>query len=190
VNEDRGGIVAVQTPVTAEEFDRLAEQPENADKRLEFIGGEVVEVPSNACSSELAITIAAFIKQHLRESGLSGHVTGEGGGYMVSGERYAPDVAYLSKARQAELAKEGYNPNPPQLAVEVMSPNDDNEKLLIKVSNYLAAGTLVWVVRPASQKVEVHAPGQPVKVLGIKDMLDGGKVLPGFKLAVKEIFST
>lgn len=181
--------MAVQTPLTVAEFDRLAELPENADKRLEFIGGEVIEVPSNAYSSELAITIASFIKQYLRESGLSGHVTGEGGGYMVSGERYAPDVAYLSKARQAELAKEGYNPNPPELAVEVVSPNDDNEKLLIKVSNYLAARTVVWIVRPGTHKVEVHAPGQPVRVLGIQDTLDGGQVLPGFKLAIKDIFA-
>jgi Uma2 family endonuclease len=181
--------VAVQTHVTVEEFDRIAELPENADKRLEYIGGEIVEVPSNAYSSELAANIIFFLKLHLRESGIAGHVTTENGGYMVSGERYAPDVAYLSKARQAELAKEGYNPNPPEFAVEVVSPNDDESKLLIKVGNYMAAGTLVWVVRPTPKHVEIYALGQQVRIIGINGTVDCGNVLPGFKVAVKDIFA-
>ncbi len=181
--------MTVQTSLTVAEFDRLAALPANADKRLEFVGGEVVEVPSNPYSSEIASIISFFIRQYLRDSGLAGHVTGESGGYMVSGERYAPDVAYLSKARQPVLSTEGYNPVPPELAVEVVSPSDDNEKLLIKVGNYLAAGTLVWIVRPATHKVEVYAPSQPVKTVGIDGTLDGGSVLPGFTLAVKDIFA-
>src|SRR6266849_3602401 len=108
---------------------------------------------------------------------------------MVSGERYAPDVAYISFARQPELAKKGYNPNPPELAVEVVSPNDPERNLRIKVANYLAAGTLVWLVRPDEKQIEVYAPGQPVKVLGVKDILDGGSVLPGFSLKVGEVFA-
>ncbi len=81
---------------------------------------------------------------------------------MVSGERYAPDVAYISKKRQPELARVGYNPNPPELAVEVDFPSiyKSQEDLRIKVANYIAAGTLVWVVRPDTKMVEVYAPGQ------------------------------
>ena len=108
---------------------------------------------------------------------------------MVSGERYAPDVAFISVARQPELAKEGYNPNPPELAVEVVSPNDSERKMTRKVVNYLAAGTLVWLVRPEEKQVEVYATGKPVKTLGINDTLDGGTVLPGFTLKVSEIFA-
>jgi Uma2 family endonuclease len=38
------------------------------------------------------------------------------------------------------------------------------------------------------KRVEVYAPGHPVRKLGVEDTLDGGTVLPGFRLAIKEIF--
>ncbi len=82
--------------------------------------------------------------------------------------------------------REGYNPEAPDLAVEVIS--DTMPKILRKVGNYLAAGTTVWVVYPESQTVEIFATGQPVKVLGINDTLEDGRLFPGFQLPVKEIF--
>lgn len=172
---------------TAEEFEAFVAQTENADRLYEFVGGEIVEVPSNPYSSKIAMRIGRFIGAHVDGRDL-GHVTGEAGGYMVSGERYAPDVAFISKARQAELVHEGYNPLAPEFAVEVVSPNDAEKLLRIKVANYLAAGTLVWVVYPQSKEVEVYAPGQPVKIVGIDGTLDGGGALPEFKLAVRDIF--
>ena len=128
-----------------------------------------------------------FMMQHH----LDGHLTGEAGGYIVAGEKYAPDVAYISKERQPELAKEGYNPNAPDLAVEVDFPSSyTSQKMLnVKIANYLAAGTLLWVVYPETNEINVYMPGQPVKILGINDTLDGGNVLLGFTLAVKDVFA-
>ncbi|MBI5668198.1 MAG: Uma2 family endonuclease [Chloroflexi bacterium] len=183
-------MVAQERVYTAEEFERFANLPENADRLFEFIGGEIVEVPSNAFVSAISITIAFFIKLFIREHNIEGFVTGEAGGYMVFGERYAPDVAFISKVRQPELAQEGYNPNPPDLAVEVDFPSThaSQSKLMIKLAYYLAAGTTVRIVYPETKQVQVYAPGQPPKILGINDTLDGGDVLPGFTLAVKDIF--
>jgi len=109
---------------------------------------------------------------------------------MVSGERYAPDVAYISKERQPELARQGYNPNPPDLAVEIDFPStyQSQKDLRVKVANYLAAGTLVWVVLPETKMVEVYTPGQPIKLLKLDGVLDGGTLFPRFTLAVQEIF--
>ena len=53
--------------LTVEDFDQLIELPENADKLLEFIGGEVVEVPSNAYASKISCTIFFFIMLFVRE---------------------------------------------------------------------------------------------------------------------------
>ncbi len=172
---------------TAEEFEAFVAQTENTDRLYELVGGEIVEVPSNPFSSQIAAYIIAALVAHVKGKGL-GHVTGEAGGYMVSGERYAPDVAFISKTRQAELVHEGYNPLAPDFAVEVVSPHDVEKLLRIKVANYLAAGTLVWVVYPQSKEVEVYAPGQPVKIVGVNGTLDGGGALPEFKLAVRDIF--
>jgi Uma2 family endonuclease len=181
-------MVIQNRPMTVEEFDEFVALPENEDRLFEFIGGEIVEVPSNPYSSKIAMRFGRHIGNFVDERDL-GHVTGEAGGYMVSGERYAPDVAYISKARQPELVREGYNPNPPDLAIEVFSPSDSEKKLRIKLANYLAAGTVVWVAYPETKEIEVYVPGQPYKVVGIDDTLDGGAVLPGFKLAARDIFA-
>ncbi|MEO8395217.1 MAG: Uma2 family endonuclease [Chloroflexota bacterium] len=70
--------MAVQkTYTTDEDFERLIALPENADLRFEFIDGEIIEVPSNAFSSELAILIAAALLTFVRSLKL-GRVTGEG----------------------------------------------------------------------------------------------------------------
>ncbi len=182
--------VPEKSRVTVEEFEKFVNLPENAGGLFEYIGGEIVEVPSNAYASEIGYNIGFPIKLFLREHNIAGHVTGEAGGYMVFGERYAPDVAYISSERQPKLAKEGYNPLPPELAVEVDFPSTykSQEELRIKVANYLNAGAMVWVVRPETKIVEVYSPGKAMQKVDINGILDGGAVLPGFKLAVKDIF--
>ena len=124
------------------EFDEFVQLPENEDKLFEFIGGEIFEVPSNPYVSKIATTIAAYIRMYTLQQDI-GHVTGEAGGYIVSGERYAPDVAFLSYLKQQEVSNKGYNPNLPDLAVEVMSSErkSESEQMMIKVVNYLAAGS-------------------------------------------------
>jgi Uma2 family endonuclease len=176
-----------KTRITAAEFEAFVDLPENIDKLFELIGGEIVEVPSNPFVSHISISIAAPLKMFVKEHDL-GHVTGEAGGYMVSGERYAPAVAFISKKKP--LAKEGYNPAPPDLAVEVDFPSsyESQRNLRTKIVNYLAAGTVVWLVLPESQEVEIYEPGQPKKTIGLDGVLEGGDILPGFKLAVKDIF--
>lgn len=144
-------------------------------------------MPSNPYSSQIALRIAYYLSGYLVEHDIA-HVTDEAGGYRVVGERYAPAVAVITKARQPELAREGYNPNAPDLAVEIVSPTDSAQNLRIKLGNYLAAGVRVWVVYPGAQEVEDYTPGQPVRVVGLDGVLAGGDLLPGFTLAVKDIF--
>lgn len=179
--------------VTAEQFDEFIQRPDLGDVIYELIGGEIVEVPSNTFVSEVAQLIGFFIRLFIRENEIAGHVTGADGGFMVGGERFAPDVAYVSKARQPELAQQGYNPNPPELAVEVISDENNMEEqrnLRRKLASYLAVGTVVWIVYPFSKLVDVHVPGQATRTLGLDDSLDGGEILPGFSLAVKDIFES
>jgi Uma2 family endonuclease len=182
--------MAVQTQrITVEQFDQLVTQPAYADRLLEYIRGEMVEVVSNQISSHIATRIVRRLAAFVEDRDL-GYLTGADGGYMVAGERYIPDVAFVSKARQPELSDQPYNPTPPDLAVEVLSPTNDPGHMRIKIGNYLTAGTTVWVVDPGAKLVEVYAPGQPVRVVGEDESLDGGESLPGFSLAVREIFPT
>lgn len=176
--------------MTANAFDDWVQLPENADKRLEFVAGEIIDVPSNPYVSKIAGLILTFINIYLFKNDI-GHVTGEAGGYMVAGERYAPDVAFISYEKQAELAKEGYNPNPPDLAVEVVSSENNSTEewtLNIKIGNYLAVGTMVWIVRPEKQSIEVYQPATPTKVYRAKDSIKLDNVLPDFELKLSDVF--
>lgn len=172
---------------TIEEFEQIVMSPENFDNRLEYIEGEIVEVVSSpypsAVTSRINYWITHYVMQHQ-----NGHITSSDGGYNVGGERYIPDVGYISKVRQPQLPSRGYIPIAPDLAVEVLSPTDRMEHTRIKLGNYLAAGTVVWILDPEAKTVEVYTPSQKTSVFGLKDTLVGGDVLPGFQVPVKDIF--
>ena len=180
-------VVHPHIRVSVQEFEKIAALPENAERHLEYIGGEIVEVVSNSKASKIAMRIGARITIHVEAHQL-GRVTGADGGYRVSGEDYMPDVAFISNARQPKDPNVAWNPLAPDLAVEVASPTDRPTIIADKVTNYPLAGTLLWYVFPDDKQIKVYEQGQPSKTFGIDDVLDGGKVLPGFTLAVKDIF--
>jgi Uma2 family endonuclease len=174
-------------PLTVEEFDALVFLPEHRDRHLEYIGGRIVEVVSNDISSETAANFMLAIGIFVKANQL-GRLTGADGGYEVSGERYIPDVAFISKARQPYPTGKAYNPLAPDLAIEVLSPANDADDMRVKIVNYLRAGVTVWVANPERKQVQVFAPDTAPLVLGIDDVIDGGNVLPGFRLPVKDVF--
>ncbi|HEX2619162.1 MAG TPA: Uma2 family endonuclease [Phototrophicaceae bacterium] len=183
-------VSQIQThPVTTEAFDAWVMLPENADKSYELIAGEIYEVVANWDSSKIAAIILGFIIFYVRQHGL-GDVTGADGGYKVGKDRFIPDVGFVKKERLTNLPyEEGYYPIAPDLAVEVVSPTDTDKKLRRKITNYLQAGVTVWVVDPADQLVEIHAPGQFVEVIEKDGTIDGGQVLSGFSLKVSEFLA-
>ena len=174
-------------PMTVEQFDAFAALPENADRHLEYIGGEIIEMVSNQRSASIAYWLGVYMGMYLLQHDLGGVATGADGGYMIAGERYIPDIAYTSPARQAKPSDEAYASVPPDLVVEVLSPSNTPHEMRIKVVNFLSVGTLVWVVDPEREIVEIYAPGEPVKTLDRDGVIDGGDVLPGFSVAVKDI---
>jgi Uma2 family endonuclease len=176
--------------MTAHEFDDYVVLPENEDRTFEFIAGEVIEVPSNPYASMISARIVGILYQYLFQHDIA-FVTTEAGGYQIAGtERYAPDVAVVLKARQAEPDRQGYNRLAPDIAVEVEYPVTDASmhRLVLKVGAYLAAGTQVWVVYPEGRLVEVYAPGRaPVRMAG-KDLLTAPDILPGFSVEADALF--
>ncbi len=173
--------------ITAQEFDRVAALPENRDRRFELIAGEIHEAASNHYGSRIAAAIVGELRAFIKPGRLGG-LTGADGGYIVAGERYIPDAAFISTARQPEGSHEAYNPLPPDLAVEVLSPGDEQADIRRKLTNYLYAGTTVWVIDPEARTAEVHSPGQPFEVIREGGILNGDPILPGFRLPLADIF--
>lgn len=178
-------VIEVQK-MTVEQFDEWIFLPENIDHNYEYVTGEIINVVSNQYSSKIAGLLLTYINLFVIERRL-GDATGADGGYHVAGECYIPDVGFISRENQPEPCRETYNPNSPDLAVEVI-PINSKQSTTIKMGNYLAAGTVLWIVRPETKKIEIYAPNQPVQVFGEEDTLDGGKVLPNFELPIKKIF--
>jgi len=185
--------IELKKNMTITEFQAFIEDPANAEKRFEFIDGEIIDVPSNPLASEIATLISFFIRLFLRENNLNGHITGEGGGYIINGHVFAPDVAYLSHDRQSKLDSKGFNQVPPELAVEVISdPTNSTEQtdLRRKLTHYRTAEVTTWVVDYTTQRVEVHLPDGSMQLYDNTMKLTAEHILPGFELAVKDIFPT
>ena len=101
-----------------------------------------------------------------------------------------PDVALVTKERfEAVGDVPTHFPGPPDLAIEVLSPDNRAGDVRAKIADYFAAGTrLVWVVDPASAEVTVYRTLLSPRVLKAEDFLDAADLLPGFSARVAEFF--
>jgi Uma2 family endonuclease len=174
--------MSVKTLLTAEEF---LESPEVPGVRYELVRGELVEMPgTTARHGDVAAVFYELVKAFVRLHRL-GRVYFDGVGYIVARDRdtvRVPDVSFVARHRIPEAGV-------PDTLVEVVSSGDREEKVLEKVGEYLAAGTrLVWVAWPKTQSISVHAADGTVVELGPDDELEGGDVLPGFRVRVADLF--
>lgn len=96
----------------------------------------------------------------------------------------------MSQARlDAVGAVAGYWPGAPDLAVEVVSPGDRYGEVAEKVAAWLAAGTQMVVVVEPPQRTVVHRADGVTRTLREGDVLEGGEVVPGWKVPVAELFA-
>jgi Uma2 family endonuclease len=99
-----------------------------------------------------------------------------------------PDVAFVSRSRLPSLPVEGYIPLSPDLAVEVVSPNDLAYEVEAKVELWLSAGVKeVWVIMPRSRTVTIHKPNQVPLVVPAAQTIES-PLLPGFSSQVGAFF--
>ena len=111
---------------------------------------------------------------------------------LVPGLVRIPDVSFLARGKLARDQRGGARiPSvAADLAVEVMSKSNTTAEIARKIAEYFAAGTrLVWIVNPKTQTVRVHTSPRKSVTFGIDDVLNGGDVLPGLKIPVRDIFS-
>lgn len=174
---------------TFEEFWEFAQLPENENRRLELEDGVIVEMgASSPINTVTAMRIGHFLNTFVIPRDL-GYVTGADGGFKLAHKRSRqPDVGFISKARLPQLPKRF--DMPPDLVVEVVSEDEDIFK---KAREYLAAGTkMVWAVYTDEKtvyKMVLNDDGGLNAVPDrVGDTLDGGEMLPGFELHVKDVF--
>jgi Uma2 family endonuclease len=101
-----------------------------------------------------------------------------------------PVTSFIAAGRlEGDRSPEGYIKIAPDLAVEVVSPNDEYEEVETKVAQYRSAGVkLIWVVSPKSKTVIVRRLDGTCAEVGAAGELSGEDVLPGFTVAVADLF--
>jgi Uma2 family endonuclease len=110
--------------------------------------------------------------------------------FQIGPNERIPDLAFVSAARlPAEGEPETKWPMPPDLAVEVISPNDFYEKVHAKALEYLAAGVKqVWLVSPENQTITVYRSAVDIMAFPPEGELVSEDLLPGFRCSLRDIF--
>lgn len=172
--------------------DDLAKQAKD-DARYELVKGVLRKMPSagfehGICAAEIGSRLNVHVKTHQL-----GYVCGAETGFKIAQNPdtvRAPDAAFV---RQTSIERQGivkgYWEGAPDLAVEVISPGDTYAEVAEKVEEWLTAGcTMVWVINPRRETVEVYRSNEDFTVLRGTDILDGGDVVEGFQCQVQDIF--
>ncbi len=110
-----------------------------------------------------------------------------------TGRNRKPDVAFVSSERWPDDRTQPVGDNAwdvvPDLAVEVVSPTDFAEDLWSRVFEYFQAGVrLVWLISPQHRFAHVYESPTRMRLITESDALEGGDVLPGFRLPLARLF--
>lgn len=162
-------------------------------ERYELVDGELVERQmgreSSWISGEVFRHLANFVSANS-----SGWAFPDGTSYQcfdVDGERVRrPDASYVSRDRLPEgPVGEGHFRVAPDLAVDVISPNDTARDVFEEVEEYLSAGVrVVWLINPSSRTAMIYRADRTIGSVRHSETLSGEDVLPGFAIPVNQLF--
>ena len=160
--------------------------------RFELVDGQLVEKEMSLLSSFVAGRVTELLSAYSRAKEL-GAVFNSDASYKCfpfdADLVRRPDVSFIQRARMRAEYLTGHAPIPPDLAVEVASPNDLFYDVQGKVEEYLAAGVrLVWLINPDKRIVQVYRPDHSILQLTAEGELSGEDVLPGFRCSIADLF--
>jgi Uma2 family endonuclease len=202
VEEKRMGIASVPSSIestsTGRENGSVAPSsqltlPVPDDILYEVVDGKIVEKTVGATEVVIACNLDQYLGMFARTHRL-GRVVAE----LIfridvtKDLQRRPDVAFIAHARWP------YNRRPPNvavwdivpdLAIEVVSPSNTAFEVQRKIHEYFDAGvSQVWIIYPPQQEVYVFASTTRIEVLQLGQDLDGGNLLPGFRLSLAALF--
>ena len=158
-------------------------------RKYEFVDGAIRVSPAGFRHGVVSVRLTRRIDTFVSAAQL-GYVLESSTGYRLPGGNVrSPDVSFvrLERLPSNELPV-GFAEFAPDLAVEVLSPEDRQREILDKVGEYLAAGVaLVWVIDPEKRSAAVFRSLTDVRHIGHDGELDGEDVVPGFRCRLAEL---
>jgi Uma2 family endonuclease len=160
----------------------------------EVVDGELVISPKNDffhgdISSELLMAMRSFV----RANRLGAVLDSSTGFWMKNRNCRAPDVSFVSRARLRELgfkrSTRRFFPGAPDLAVEVLSPNNTRAQIDARLKDFFESGTqLAWVIDPDQECVEIYHSLTRRALVGSGGFLDAEHLLSGFRYPIADLF--
>jgi Uma2 family endonuclease len=158
----------------------------------ELVDGRIVPLPPTRLEhGEIELDLGSELRAWARSSGRGRALGGEVGLYIRRNPDTvrAADLIFISHERYARWGSSAYLDVAPELVVEVMSSNDRRSDVLEKVRDYLFAGVdRVWVVDSRQRCIFAYRSMTEVQQVNVGDILADEELLPGFRLAVGDLF--
>ena len=178
--------------MTAEEFWDWQRRPENREREFELVRGEVEEMSRPGGRHGAVCGNVGGILWNFTRERQKGHLYLNDTGVILERDPdtvRGPDALLYDELVRFDQLNPRFIEKPPDLAVEVLSPNDRMAKVMRRVAEFLRQGIkLVWVLDPEEREVTVFRAGKGHYVLSEKDELTGDDVLPDFRCRVAEFF--
>ena len=176
------------TTLTRKDLEKL--QAEHPDYRMELVDGSItIMSPSGYQSDEVVAEVVRVLGNWTRPRKL-GRVTASSAGFeLPNSDVRAPDVSFVL-AERMKISPLSFAELAPDLMFEVKSPTDSLKALRKKIQGFLSQGTKVGIlINPEKHRVEIYCLGEEVVVLGDGDVLSIPDLLPGFEVAVSDLWS-
>ncbi len=169
---------------------RLMQLPDDGNV-YELVGGQLEMSQAGLEHGEIAARLFTPLRSFVVERKLGIVVAASTGFWMKPGNARSPDIGFIARERlRGRRPTKKFFQGAPDLAVEVISPNDVWQKLNQKIAELFANGTrLAWAISPGDQTVLVYHSAQPDRILKAGDLLDGEDVVPGFSMPVADLFA-
>jgi Uma2 family endonuclease len=157
----------------------------------ELVDGVLVEKPMGFFEARLAFILGFFLEKFLETHDLGIAVGADAVLRVQPGQVRLPDLSFFSWDRFPNriVPREAILQMTPDLAVEVLSPSNTKKEMLRKRREYFGGGCrLVWEVDPRKRALRVYTSATQSILLQEDDTLDGGEVIPGFRLPIRDWF--
>ncbi len=169
--------------MTEAEFMRLPDD----GRKYELVDGEAKEVPASVkhdvIGANLIVRLGGIVRQ------VAYLASSQAGFRMNSGNIRAPDVSVIFKQSLPEgKLPDGFGDRAPDLAIEIVSPNEDMPDLMRKIGEYFESGAKqVWLLFPERKRVIVYDSPFEQTVLNENDTLTT-PLIPEFRARVGDLF--
>jgi len=180
--------VAPGLPGTATDLERLSAE----GRRFELIAGELQQMsPVGGKQGSASIDLGTEVNYYVRRGRLGRCFAAETGFLLAQDPDtvLAPDLAFIRRDRLPEVLPDGWVPREPDLVLETRSAHDSEREIREKVELWLSYGVqVVWDLDPKRRRLTLYRQGEAPEVLGPAEVLREPELLPGFSLALQELF--